>query len=480
MQSLLPSILPSFHQASILVIGDVMLDRYWFGDTMRISPEAPVPIVKIHECHHRPGGAGNVALNIAGLSANVTLLGITGPDEAGKLLKDQLSAASVQHDLCMVEGLSTIVKLRVISRHQQLIRLDFEETLIHEQEEILLNKYKKYLNQVNLVILSDYQKGSLVNPQAFIKLARDKKIPVLVDPKGHDFHRYKNATIITPNLKEFETIVGKCKDEIDLIAKGKTLLQRYHISHLLVTRGEEGMTLIEADDSAHFPAQAHEVFDVTGAGDTVIAVLGTALAAGIELLSATALANLAASLTVAKLGAASITPPELQIALNHQMNFATGIVNETQLLQAIQHLRAQGKKFVFTNGCFDILHAGHVTYLQKAKELADFLIVAVNTDHSIKELKGSNRPINPLEQRMTVLAELGAVDWVIPFAEQTPHRLLSLLQPDILVKGGDYQHDQIVGREVVEAYGGEIRIINRAIVTSSTDIINRIQEKSAS
>lgn len=474
MQHLLPKVLPDFSHAHVLVIGDVMLDRYWFGDTSRISPEAPVPIVKINSKDNRPGGAGNVALNIAALGANVTLLGMIGKDEAAHTLLEQLKAAGVQHDLCQFDHVSTIIKLRVISRHQQLLRMDFEEKCISINNHLLLEHFKKHLSKAHLVILSDYQKGTLINPKPFIELARKAGIPVLVDPKGADFSIYENCHIITPNFKEFETVVGFCQNEQDIIDKGRTLLKRYQIETLMVTRGEDGITLIQEHEVTHLPAYAHEVLDVTGAGDTVISTLGTALAAQSSIHEATALANLAASLVVAKLGAATVSTSELEAALTNKTHFATGIVNEEQLLQSINQARTKGKKIVFTNGCFDILHAGHVVCLQLAKQLGDHLIVAINTDASIQKLKGPSRPINHLDQRMTVLAGLGVVDWVIPFDDDTPERLLKLIRPEILVKGGDYRLDQVVGADIVQAYGGQVRILNSHIPTSSTHIMNRI------
>lgn len=474
MQQPLPKTLPDFSKAHVLVIGDVMLDRYWFGDTLRISPEAPVPVVTVNNTDNRPGGAGNVALNIAALGAQITLIGITGQDEAGRLLNQQLTACEVQHDLFASEAISTIIKVRVLSRHQQLIRLDFENSLALTDPQPLLSRFKQHLAGASLVILSDYQKGTLSDPQALIALAKQAHVPVLVDPKSNDFHIYRHADIVTPNFKEFEAVAGHCKNEQDLLQKGHELMAKYDISTLLITRGEEGMTLIEHNGTTHFPAYAREVFDVTGAGDTVIGVLGASVAAGATRVEATALANLAASLVVNKLGAATISTPELQVALTGQTTFATGIVNDEQLLQAVKEARAQGKKIVFTNGCFDILHAGHVMLLQMAKKLGDYLIVAVNSDESIRKIKGSNRPINNLDHRMTVLASLGVVDWVIPFDDDTPEPLLRQLQPDILAKGGDYLLDQVVGADIVRAYGGEVRVMNSNITTSSTNIINRI------
>ena len=477
MQHLLPKILPHFENASLLVIGDVMLDRYWFGDTSRISPEAPVPIVKINGTDNRPGGAGNVALNIAALGAKVTLLGITGKDEAAKILEQQLTIASVTHDLCMLDSIATIMKLRIISRHQQLLRLDFEEKLIQTDKNILIEHYKKHLPHANLVVLSDYQKGTLSDPQIFIQLARKANIPVLVDPKGMDFSIYQGAHIITPNFKEFEAIVGPCHHEQEIIEKGRVILQKYKIDTLLITRGEDGMTLIEPHHSSHLPAYAREVFDVTGAGDTVIGTLGAAVACGTDILTSVALSNLAASLVVNKLGAAAVSTPELQVAITGKTSFTTGIINEEQLLQAVKEARAKAKKIVFTNGCFDIIHAGHVTTLQMAKQLGDYLIVAVNTDESVRELKGPYRPINHLEHRMTVLAGLGVVDWVIPFNDATPERLLKLIRPELLVKGADYHLDQVVGANIVHSYGGEVRVINHNITTSSTSLLSHLQDQ---
>lgn len=475
MHQLLPQSLPDFSQGNVLVVGDVMLDRYWFGDTHRVSPEAPIPIVRVKNIDDRPGGAGNVALNIASLGCHVTLLGITGNDEAAHKLAAQLKSAAVLQDLCMMENVTTIIKLRVISRHQQLLRLDFEEPLTNVDQNELINRFKKQLANSKLVVLSDYAKGTLANPRAFIDAAKAANVPVMVDPKGNDFSIYQGADILTPNMKEFEAIVGACLSEKDIAQKGQELLKRYHIGSLLVTRGEDGMTLIEPTQTMHVPAYAREVFDVTGAGDTVIGVLAAAYASGLDIKSAAALANLGASLVVSKLGAASVSAPELQVALTGKTTFRTGIVNDEQLQQAVREVRAKGKKVVFANGCFDIIHAGHVTYLQMAKQVGDYLIVAVNTDESIRNIKGPNRPINHLDHRMTVLAGLGMVDWVIPFHDPTPERLLKLIKPDFLVKGGDYTLNQVVGADIVRAYGGEVRIMNHNIKTSSTALLDRMQ-----
>ena len=472
------NLLPDFTKASVLVIGDLMLDRYWFGDAARISPEAPVPIINIKQVDERLGGAGNVALNIAALGAKTTLIGITGLDDTAQRLTELLVAAGVSHDLHCLAEIPTITKLRVISRHQQLIRMDFEEKFPPFNPEKIIDYYKRNLTEANLIILSDYGKGTLACAPQLIQLAKAANIPVLVDPKGSDFSIYRGADIITPNIKEFETIVGVCHNEQDILTKGQELLQKYDIQALLLTRGEHGMTLIrQHEEELHLPAHAREVFDVTGAGDTVIAVLGTALASGASLSQAMTLANLAASMVVTKLGAAKVSVPELQAAFSENAILSAGIVNEEQLQLAISEARTQGKRIVFTNGCFDILHAGHITYLQQAKLLGDHLIVAVNDDASVRKLKGSSRPINHIEQRMAVLAGLGVVDWVVSFSDDTPKRLLQKLQPDVLVKGGDYTVDQVVGADIVRSYGGDVRILGVIKNLSTTSIINRVVEQ---
>lgn len=470
-------LIPDFTKASVLVIGDVMLDRYWFGDAARISPEAPVPVVNVKQMDDRPGGAGNVALNIASLGAQATIIGVAGHDEAGRILNEQLLAAHVKTAIQYFDKTPTVTKLRVLSRNQQLIRLDFEEKFLNFDTTLLLHAFESHLPHCNLVILSDYNKGTLCCLPELIQLARQARVPVLADPKGNNFKIYRHANIITPNLKEFETIVGTCHSDQEIVNKGRALLEELHIETLLLTRGDRGMSLISnTAEAIHLPAHAREVFDVTGAGDTVIATAGTALAAGATLPEAMQLANLAASLVVAKLGAATISAPELQAAYSGSLNATAGIMDEEQLLLAINAARIQGKKIVFTNGCFDILHAGHVTFLQQAKQLGDYLIVAINDDDSIKRLnKGPGRPINDINQRMAVIAGLGVVDWVVPFADDTPERLLKKLQPDILVKGGEYTLDQVVGASIVTAYGGMIRILGTKI-NSTTEIINRVLE----
>ena len=467
---------PDFKQAKVLVVGDVMLDRYWHGGTSRISPEAPVPVVKVEQIEDRPGGAGNVALNISHLGGMVNLIGLTGNDAEADALEMRLKGADVNCHFKRLENISTITKLRVISRHQQLIRMDFEDTNFDSAEADLLGLVKQQLADVNVLLLSDYAKGALSDPQPLIKLANSLHISVLVDPKGADFQRYRGATLLTPNLSEFEQVVGTCKDDKTLIEKGIKLLNDLDLKALLVTRGERGMTLIQTGHAEmHFPAQAKEVFDVTGAGDTVIATLAAALSAGDDLVSATGLANLAASIVVGKLGTAAISAIELRKALLQDAEVGLGVVTEEQMLFAIKDAKNCGEKVVMTNGCFDILHAGHVSYLSEARQLGDRVIVAVNDDASVAKLKGAGRPVNPLDRRMAVLAGLGAVDWVLPFSEDTPERLISQLLPDVLVKGGDYQVEDIAGAKAVQDNGGEVKILCFKDGISTTQIIEALK-----
>ena len=470
--------LPDFEKARVLVVGDVMLDRYWSGPTGRISPEAPVPVVKVEHNEERPGGAANVALNVAALGARSLLLGLTGQDEAALALTEKLTSVGVQTDFVSVPNFPTITKLRILSRNQQLLRLDFEEGFHAVDPEPLLSKMQALLAEVDVVILSDYGKGALEAVRQMIAQARAARVPVLVDPKGTDFDKYRGATLLTPNMSEFEAVVGKVRDEQDLVQKGLALVERFELDALLVTRSEHGMTLIRADqDELHLPAQAHEVYDVTGAGDTVIGTLATALAAGKSLDESCALANTAAGIVVGKLGTSTVSPIELANAVYGDNESGFGVVTEQQLKFAVEAARRRGERVVMTNGCFDILHAGHVSYLQNARKLGDRLIVAVNDDASVTRLKGPGRPVNPVDRRMAVLAGLGAVDWVVPFSEDTPRRVIAEVLPDLLVKGGDYQPHEIAGYEEVTANGGQVLVLNFEDGCSTSGIIRTILER---
>lgn len=468
--------LPNFSQCHILVVGDVMLDRYWYGDTSRISPEAPVPVVHVKQREDRPGGAANVALNVRTLGAKVTLIGAVGHDSAGQELELQLKNAGIHCLFQKLNAISTITKLRVISRHQQLVRLDFEQPMFTETKE-LLNSFKKSLQGVHGIIFSDYHKGALAHIQEMMACAQQANIPTFVDPKSADFSIYQGATVITPNLKEFQTAVGECANEKDLLEKGRELIKTYEFNAVLITKGEHGMSLIEKGTSeVHLPTRAQEVFDVTGAGDTVIATLAAANVSGCSLVEAMYLANTAAGIAVSKLGVATVSIPELRAVLHRERSALDGVMTEGDLLVLVAEAKAQGKKIVMTNGCFDILHAGHVHYLEQAKQWGDYLIVAVNDDASVKRLKGSSRPFNPLETRMAVLAGLAAVDWVVSFSEDTPERLISTVLPDVLVKGGDYKVEEIAGNKAVLANGGRVEILGFVEGLSTSKLINKIQK----
>lgn len=470
--------LPDFKKASILVIGDVMLDRYWYGLTNRISPEAPVPVVKVEMKEERPGGAANVAMNIAALGANVCLVGLTGIDDAAKVLTEKLTEANVNCNFVTLSTHSTIIKLRIISHNQQLIRLDFEEGFHNVNVNLLLDRIEQTLPRVGVLVLSDYGKGALAQILQIIALANSAKLPVLIDPKGNNFERYRGATLLTPNMSEFKAIVGKCVNNSEIEQKGMRLIKLLNLKGLLITRSERGMTLLQhKKPPLHLLAQAQEVYDVTGAGDTVIGVLATALAARFDFHQACILANIAAGIVVGKLGSSTVSSVELENAIHDYDHNSFGIISEQKLKRAVAFARNRGEKIVMTNGCFDILHAGHVIYLSNALKLGDRLIVAVNSDASTKKLKGYDRPINTLAQRMTVLGALDSVDWVVSFVEDTPQRLISEILPDVLVKGGDYKLKDIAGSQEVLAAGGEVRVLNFEQGLSTTNIINTIMNK---
>ncbi len=466
---------PSFQSARVLVAGDVMLDRYWFGPTDRVSPEAPVPVVQIKEIEERAGGAANVAVNLASLGTKTRLLGVVGNDDAGKALESLLTSLNIECRFSRPPGVPTITKLRVLSRNQQLLRMDFEEHPESAGAEVA-NKLGACLANTDLVILSDYAKGALSQVQNLISACRTASVPVLVDPKGSDFDRYRGATSLTPNLSEFEAVVGPCADEETLVERAHRLRESLDVDCLLITRSDKGMTLTGPGDSVlHLPAEAREVFDVTGAGDTVIAVFGAALAAGLTPDAAAGLSNLAAGLVVRKLGVATVTASELSLALHQRGKGGRGLVDRGQAVEFVREAQARGEKVMMTNGCFDILHAGHVAYLEEAKALGDRLLVAVNDDASVKSLKGDSRPVNLLEDRMAVLSGLAAVDWVVPFSEESPEALICDVLPDVLVKGGDYQPEQIAGADCVLANGGEVRVLSYREGRSTSSIIDSIK-----
>lgn len=467
--------IPDFSQLQVIVVGDLMLDQYWFGPASRISPEAPVPVVRVTRSEARAGGAANVAMNLVSLGVKTTCCGVVGDDDTGADLKGLLEVEGISAALAKSERHPTITKLRVLSQNQQLIRLDTEQLYSAADAAAVVAVAAGQLSANNVCILSDYAKGSLGQVAKIIAACRDNNIPVLVDPKGTEFERYRGATVLTPNRAEFEAVVGVSTDDDDLIARARTLCAELALDAIVVTLSEKGMLVVSAEAEIILPARARQVFDVTGAGDTVIAALAAGVGAGLDLVAAAALANLAASIVVGKIGAASVTPAELNLALHEQGEGGRGLLTREQAVSVAGETQARGERLVMTNGCFDILHKGHVAYLQEAKARGDRLMVAVNTDESVRQLKGADRPVNPLEDRMAVLAGLASVDWVVPFGEETPADLIASILPDVLVKGGDYTPDAIAGGKAVLANGGTVEVLRFHEGRSTSAIVETIR-----
>lgn len=471
--------LPSFENTHVLVYGDLMLDRYFHGDTTRISPEAPVPIVNITSVESRPGGAANVAQNIAKLGATVSLFGWVGQDTEATELQNSLHAERVTCRFLPITDFDTITKVRVLGRQQQLLRMDFENTTPATpiDDDALYADFCVQLKTAQVVVLSDYSKGALHQVERLIAAANQAGVPILIDPKHKNYQRYAGATMITPNRKEFEAVVGPCVDIDDIAKKARELLSEIAIESLLVTLGKQGMVLIRRNEEAvHFSSKAQDVFDVTGAGDTVIGVLAAGFGAGMKTVEAVELANCAAGIVVGRLGAESVSLSELQQGLLQAGDTAAALLTESQLLTVVKDVKGRSETIVMTNGCFDVLHPGHVDYLAQAKALGDRLIVAVNSDESVRSLKGDARPYNSLAARMRVLSALHCVDWVVPFYESTPARLIEAVMPDILVKGNDYQPHEIAGHDVVTKNGGRVLTVPLLDGFSTTRLIKKIRE----
>jgi D-beta-D-heptose 7-phosphate kinase/D-beta-D-heptose 1-phosphate adenosyltransferase len=417
------SVLPQFSRVRVLVVGDVMLDRYWHGATARISPEAPVPVVQVKDDEVRPGGAGNVALNAAALGCRATVVGLVGEDETGRLLGEKLAAQGVDCRLLEVSDAPTITKLRVISRHQQLIRLDFEERFDDRHGALVATATQEALAGAAVMILSDYAKGTLGDIPALIRLARAHKVPVVVDPKGDDFSRYRGATVLKPNLAEFEAIVGRGADEAGLVERGARLCAELELEALLITRSEHGVTLIQRGQPAlHLPAHAREVFDVTGAGDTVSAVLGAGIGAGLSLRDATALANLAAGIVVAKLGTATVSAEELRAAILTHTPLPLGLVSAAEAEAAVAKARRIGERAVLAVGPFAPFDADRLAYLEAAAGFGDRLVLAPRAD----------------DPAAAILPALRMVDWVVPVADAAAlGELVHRLRPEVLARPQD-------------------------------------------
>lgn len=472
---------------SILVIGDVMLDRYVWGDVTRISPEAPVPIVRIQEKSEVLGGAGNVAANLSALGCRVTLMGVCGTDQEGKRLSDLSGQKGIETCFMKDGGRSTITKTRIMAHHQQLMRLDEEQTcpMPSDFQNRMLEKIREQIESLQAVILSDYGKGIFHAPgfcQQVIETCMNNHVPVMVDPKGTDWNRYQGATCITPNTAEFQLVAGdlSTNTEKTLSKAAEAIRRRYGLEWLLVTRGAKGMLLCGPKAKpAYIPAKSREVYDVSGAGDTVIASLAAGLAIGLDFPDAAAFANTAAGIAVGKLGTQPVQAAELETALKweNSQGRQTGIMKVLTAENAVMQLhswRSTGDRIVFTNGCFDLLHPGHINLLHQARSFGDRLVVGLNTDASIRRLKGEKRPILHERDRAAILSALGSVDLVVLFAEDTPLELIKKLKPDILVKGADYRMDQVVGGDIVHAYGGDVRLVKLLKGYSTTDITQKV------
>ena len=463
----------------ILVIGDLMIDKYLWGDCNRISPEAPVQIINVNKKTKVLGGAGNVAHNLRTLDANVEVLSVIGGCEISKELKNLFADIDLKTDyLIEQKDRVTSKKTRIISSHQQVIRYDIEsqEDISSSSEEEVLRIYQEILDEFNLVILSDYGKGVLTAniTRQIIDIANLKNIKVIVDPKGSDYTKYTSAYLLTPNKKEACEATGiNITDDESLKLALKNLKDFCKLGISLITLSEDGIAIFDNEYKSH-PTFAREVFDVTGAGDTVIASLGYALAAGKDIDSAVFFANLAAGVVVGKIGSATTSFEEI---IRYESSFRISDCDENiksleDISGVVSSLRKSNKKIIFTNGCFDILHVGHVKYLDRAKKLGDILIVGINSDDSVKRLKGDKRPINNLYDRSCILASLNSVDFVIPFEEDTPIKLIQAIAPDILVKGGDYKGKKVVGEDIAK----ELVLIDFIKGKSTSKTILKIQE----
>ena len=463
-------------KANVLVIGDIILDKYIHGSVDRVSPEAPVPVLRPESEESRLGGAANVASNISSLGSKVSLQGVIGKDEAAKELKALVKARKVK-GFFSSSSLPTISKLRLLASRQQLLRIDAEEKFSIEDWSKTKALFSKIISstKATVIVVSDYDKGTLRDIPFIIKQAAKKNIYTLIDPKGNDFSKYEGANIITPNYLEFSNAVGGVSSESDLTLKAKNLIEDLKLEALLITRGAEGMTLIEKQKGkmirSDFSTQAQEVFDVSGAGDTVIASLAASIASGFNLNESVRISNVAAGIVVGKSGTATPRISELEAFFKT----SSDSFSKTQLKRICKEAREDSLKVVFTNGCFDVLHAGHLSYLEAAKELGDKLIVGINSDSSVSKLKGKGRPINPLEERMALIQALKCVDYVVSFSEDTPLKLIEFLKPNILVKGADYKVEEIVGSKSVIKNGGEVKTIPLVKGLSSSRKIQKIK-----
>jgi D-beta-D-heptose 7-phosphate kinase/D-beta-D-heptose 1-phosphate adenosyltransferase len=471
----------AFSEVSVFLFGDVMVDRYVMGNVERVSPEAPVPVLHVSEKQQRLGGAGNVAVNLLALGASVRVCGWTGEDVAGKWLRETLSecGADVTY-LFASDSLSTTVKTRFASNNQQLLRVDEEQAF--EYSSAMRNRLEEcapgFFESIDVLVISDYAKGAVESEvcKHLISAARSRGIPIIIDPKGTDYSKYAGATIVTPNISELEQVSGGQLCEVDdLHAASSKLVAEHGFDSLALTMSEDGIGLTKQDGTfLHFPARKREVVDVSGAGDTVVALLALGQGSGLSLESCCILANIAASIVCQKFGTAPASARELSNVLDEQDSGK--FVKVEEATRIVAELHQNGKQVVFTNGCFDLLHAGHISSFIQARDFGDVLIVAVNSDASVKRIKGPRRPIISERNRIRMVGSLSCVDYVVLMTDDNPRGLISQLKPDVVVKGKDWEGKYMPEAEAVNSYGGRMQFIDLESNLSTTNVINRILE----
>jgi D-beta-D-heptose 7-phosphate kinase/D-beta-D-heptose 1-phosphate adenosyltransferase len=473
-------LLKELKPAQVLVAGDVMVDEYVLGAVDRISPESPVPVLVVTDRLRRLGGAGNVVKNLVSLGGGVALLATVGKDQAGDWFRRHCEEMAVETFwLKESAGRPTTIKTRVVARNQQIVRIDEEVVgeISPETEIAVISDVKALVPQVGSIVLSDYGKGFLTERiiRAIISEAKGRGVPVLVDPKGRDYTKYRGASYLTPNRKEASLASGvRITDSRSLDEAGRALIEQTDAEAVLITRGREGATLVTKTESKDFPVNPVEIIDVTGAGDTVIAAMALCVANGFALADAIRFANIAASIVVSRFGAASVTVDDIRRAVKNQSP-RDKTVRKSEIASLLSDRRVRGDKVVFTNGCFDLLHAGHLQTLRQAAKLGDVLVVGVNSDHSVKRLKGAGRPIIPQTERVELVSALEFVDHVVVFDEDTPIDLIMEVRPDVLVKGEDWEGKGVVGEDFVRSRGGVVRFVKRLDGISTTDLIKKIR-----
>ena len=476
------SVIWKMKPAPILVAGDVMVDEYILGEVERISPESPVPVLVARDRLRRLGGAGNVVRNLVSLGGRVALFATVGRDEAGDWFKQHCEGMAVDA-FWLKDDLSrpTTIKTRVVARNQQIVRIDEEHVrdIDPEIENAVMEDVKNVMPQVKAIIISDYGKGFLTSDllDALLSSARAHGLPVFVDPKGMDYARYRGATYITPNVREASLASGiEIRDRESLTKAGKALLAQAGAEGIVITRGRDGITLVTRDLDEDFPVKPVEIVDVTGAGDTVVSTLALAVASGLSIEDAIGLANLSASLVVSRFGAASVTLDQMVESLRETHQGSKHLSKE-DIASTLRNHRIQGHRIVFTNGCFDLFHVGHLEILRKSRSLGDVLVVGVNSDKSVARLKGPGRPILSESERIELISALNFVDYVVQFEEDTPLELIKVVQPDVLVKGEDWKGKEVVGGDLVKARGGKVALVRHISGVSTSDIIRRIKER---